>query len=58
MRPVQVRDLAGHLPCEVFSRLSRCVAPLAGSLPPHIFHRRKSLISYTASISLSSQGAF
>jgi hypothetical protein len=41
-RPVQVRDLAGSLPFEVFSRLSLCDAPLAGSLPPHVSRCRAS----------------
>ena len=35
MRPGQVRDLAGILPCDVFSRLSRATRRSHGSLPQH-----------------------
>jgi hypothetical protein len=58
LRPVQVLDLAGYLPCEVFSRLSRCVAPLAGSLPPHISRRRVRGFLLGFDLSLATQGAF
>ena len=37
-RPGQVRDLAGVLPCEVFSRLSRATRRSHGSLPQHVSH--------------------
>jgi hypothetical protein len=42
---VEIRDLTGILPYEVFSRLSRCIAPLAGSLPPHVSRRRMEPVS-------------
>jgi hypothetical protein len=58
LRPVQVLDLAGYLPCEVFSRLSRCVAPLAGSLPPHVSHRRERGSVHGFALSLAPQGVF
>ena len=38
MRPGQVRDLAGVLPCDVFSRLSRAPRRSQGSLPQHVSH--------------------
>jgi hypothetical protein len=37
-RPGQVRDLAGLLPCDVFSRLSRATRRSQGSLPQHVSH--------------------
>jgi hypothetical protein len=33
MRPGQVRDLSGFLPCDVFSRLSPATRRSQGSLP-------------------------
>ena len=38
LRPGQVRDLAGILPCDVFSRLSRATRRSQGSLPQHVSH--------------------